>query len=69
MKVQWKKVLVKTIVWLAVEFTLNLLGIDSLADYSEFIYEQQAVALSHIHQPAIVMRHALLTQAFNYPLG
>lgn len=56
MKFQWKKVLVKTIFWLAVEFTLNLLGLDSLADYSEFIYEQEVVALSHLHQPAIVMR-------------
>ena len=69
MKVQWKKVLVKTIVWLAVEIALNLLGLDSLADYSEFIYKQEAVVLSHLHQPAIVMPLAREIQAFSYPLG
>ncbi len=39
MKVDWQKLLVKTSFWLATEIILNLVGIDDLADYSEFIYE------------------------------
>ena len=37
MQVQWKKLLAKTIVWLAAEILLSLLGLDNLADYSEFL--------------------------------
>lgn len=55
MKIYWKTAFVKAIIWLAAEIVLNLLGADSLADYSEFIYEHQVAALSHLHQPAIVM--------------
>ena len=40
MKTQWRKGLVKTSVWLAAEILLNCLGIDDLADYSEFIFER-----------------------------
>ncbi len=38
MQVQWKKLLVKIIVWLAAEILLNFLGLDTLADYSEFVF-------------------------------
>jgi len=55
MKVHWKTVFVKTTIWLAAEIILNLFGLDSLADYSEFLYEQDVAALSHFRQPAIVM--------------
>ncbi len=55
MKLEWKKVLVKTTVWLAAEIVLNLVGLDNLADYSEFIYEQDVTTLGHLHQPTIVM--------------
>lgn len=54
MKLQWKKLLVKTTLWLAAEIILNVVGLDNLADYSEFIYEQDA-ALGYLNQPAIVM--------------
>lgn len=54
MKFYWKKVLVKTTIWLAAEIMLNLLGFDNIADYSEFIYGQE-VALLNSHQPAIVV--------------
>ncbi|MGB3758239.1 MAG: hypothetical protein WBA07_17985 [Rivularia sp. (in: cyanobacteria)] len=39
MNIRWQKLLVKTSFWLATEIILNLVGIDDLADYSEFIYE------------------------------
>ncbi len=55
MNVQVNKLLAKAIVWLAAEIILNLLGLDNLADYSEFIYEQDIVMLSNLGQPVIIM--------------
>ena len=37
MNVRWKKLLVRSILWIAVELWLNFLGIDDVADYSEFM--------------------------------
>jgi short-subunit dehydrogenase len=31
----------KVIVWLAAEIILNCVGLDDLADYSEFVFERQ----------------------------
>lgn len=45
MQVKWKKLLAKTVVWLASEILLNFLEIDNLADYSEFIFDRGVVAL------------------------
>ncbi len=41
MDISWQKLLVKISFWLAAEIFLNLLGIDDLADYSEFIFEHK----------------------------
>jgi hypothetical protein len=41
MKIRWQKLLIKTSFWLATEIILNLVGIDDLADYSEFVYENK----------------------------
>ncbi len=41
MNVRWRKLLVKTSFWLATEILLNLIGIDDLADYSEFVFENR----------------------------
>ncbi len=40
MQVRWKTLLVRITVWLSLEIWLNLVGLDDLADYSEFIFEQ-----------------------------
>ena len=40
----WNKLLWKTILWLVAEIYLNFLGIDDLADYSEFIFERHIIA-------------------------
>jgi preprotein translocase subunit SecG len=55
MKVQWKTVLVKITIWLVAEFMLNLLGLDSLADYSEFLYKHEMAIANHLQQSAIVL--------------
>jgi hypothetical protein len=47
-QVKWKKLLAQTLVWLATEIYLNFLGIDNLADYSEFLYDNSRVQ-NHIY--------------------
>ncbi len=37
MRVHWGKMAAKLSVWLATEILLSLVGLDNLADYSEFI--------------------------------
>ncbi|WP_198954008.1 MULTISPECIES: hypothetical protein [Moorena] len=39
MNVLYKKLLARTTLWLLLEIWLNFLGLDNLADYSEFIFE------------------------------
>ena len=46
MKVHWQKLLVKLTIWLVAEIALNLIGLDDLADYSEFIFERHLMVLS-----------------------
>ena len=45
MKVRWNKLLTKVVIWLLAEILLNFLGLDDLADYSEFIFEKEIVVL------------------------
>lgn len=54
MKIKWKYLLVKTTLWLVVEIIMNLLGIDNLADYGEFMLSE------NLHQPTIVIQHLSL---------
>jgi hypothetical protein len=44
MKEQWKKVLVKTVAWSIAEIILNFVGLDNIADYSEFVFEHTDVS-------------------------
>lgn len=37
MQVQWKKLLGRMALWLASEISLNFVGLDHLADYTEFL--------------------------------
>ena len=37
MKINWQKLILKIFFWLLLEAIFNLLGIDDLADYSEFL--------------------------------
>lgn len=46
MQTQWQKTLLQISFWLIIEILLNLLGLDNLADYSEFVFEQKTIALS-----------------------
>jgi hypothetical protein len=48
MNAKWKKLLFKVTVWLVAEIYLNLLGLDNLADYSEFLFERNVVVANQI---------------------
>jgi len=50
MNILWKNLLIKTVLWLVVEIILSLLGLDNIADYSEFVFGQDTT-VSYI-QPA-----------------
>ena len=39
-KKTWKQVVYKTGIWLAAEIWLNLIGLDNIADYGEFVFAQ-----------------------------
>lgn len=41
--VRWQKLLVKGTVWISAEIMLGLMGLDNIADYSEFLMQNQAV--------------------------
>ncbi len=45
MKIYWKTLLVRITIWLVLEIGLNFLGLDSLADYSEFLFEKRFTLL------------------------
>ena len=47
MNLKWHKLLITIIFWLATEICFNLLEIDEIADYSEFIFKQQVTVLSY----------------------
>ena len=48
MKPIWKQSLYRVIVWLVAEIILNCVGLDDLADYSEFIFEGNTINLDRI---------------------
>lgn len=43
MKVQWKKLLVKTTFWLVAKIWFGFLEIDNLVDYSEFVFKRHEI--------------------------
>ncbi|MGD2180548.1 hypothetical protein [Lusitaniella coriacea] len=47
MSKHWKKAIAKIVVWIALEILLTILGLDDLADYSEFVLERN-------HLPSII---------------
>ncbi len=45
-EVRWKKFLAKAGFWLTTEIWLNVLGLDNLADYSEFLIDKELEELA-----------------------
>ena len=46
MNAQWRKVIIRLSIWLIAEIVLTCLGIDDLADYSEYLYQRNLIVLS-----------------------
>ena len=40
MQIRWKTLLTKTLIWLVAEILLNSIGLDTFADYSEFVFDK-----------------------------
>lgn len=70
MKRQWKTIWVKATIWLIAEIVLNLLGLDNLADYSEFLFEKELAIEKHPPQMAVAVppRRPEFTYNLPYPV-
>lgn len=56
MKSSWKMALIKTIIWLTTEILLTIVGLDNLADYSEFVFDPgggDAPAIATLHSSTL----------------
>ncbi len=45
MRVRWRKLITQILIWLLAELLLNFIGLDDLADYSEFLFERDVIIL------------------------
>ena len=54
MNAQLKTRLAKVAIWLVAEITLNLLGMDTMADYGEFVLGQE-FAIESSNQPSVTL--------------
>lgn len=45
MQVKWKTLITKALIWALAELLLNFIGLDDLADYSEFLFEKHVIIL------------------------
>ncbi|MEO1133093.1 MAG: hypothetical protein AAFX40_10355 [Cyanobacteria bacterium J06639_1] len=50
MKVRWHVLGLKVVSWLLAEIALNAIGLDSLADFSEFRLDRQHAAIAQLHR-------------------
>ncbi len=44
MKTKWSTLVLKIIIWLSGEIYLTAIGLDNLADYSEFVFQYKVLA-------------------------
>ena len=42
-EIRWKTLLSKSLIWIVAEILLSCLGVDTLADYSEFVFDKTAL--------------------------
>ena len=62
-----EKLIVKITVWLFVEVLFSFLGLDNLADYSEFVFEKYLVDSDSRRSSLIVGNLAMTTSGGNSP--
>ncbi|MGQ4648066.1 hypothetical protein [Lyngbya aestuarii] len=54
-KTRWKNVCFKLTTWLVTEIILNLLGLDDLADYGEFVFDPEVIIATTNPQLTVVV--------------
>jgi hypothetical protein len=47
MKIKWKKLVFKVGIWIALEFFFSYVGVDTIADYSEYIFDRNIITASY----------------------
>ena len=45
MKIKWRKLILRLLLWLSLEILLTFLNLDDIADYSEFIDKKTKIVL------------------------
>jgi len=50
MQIRWKRLLLQSAVWLTAEVTLTLVGLDDLADYSEYQFQSRSLSVLQVLQ-------------------
>ncbi|MEL6385701.1 MAG: hypothetical protein AAFQ89_25235 [Cyanobacteria bacterium J06626_18] len=45
MQIKFRRLIINLFLWLTAEILLGFLGLDDLADYGEYLKEQEAIAL------------------------
>lgn len=45
-KVDWKMLTLRLGIWLLAEVSLNFVGLDDFADYTEFLFERDVIVLN-----------------------
>ncbi|MGD1856943.1 MAG: hypothetical protein ACFB2W_22135 [Leptolyngbyaceae cyanobacterium] len=46
MKIKYRQLLIKLLTWCVAEVVLNYVGLDNLADYSEYLKEQTTASIA-----------------------
>lgn len=54
MQIYWQSLFARAAFWICAEITLSLLGLDNLADYSEFIFQDRHHHLASEHSVVLV---------------
>ncbi|MFM2313053.1 MAG: hypothetical protein RLZZ04_2329 [Cyanobacteriota bacterium] len=46
MDIKWKKLIFKVGIWIALEVVFSYVGVDTIADYSEYIFDRNLITVS-----------------------
>ncbi len=47
MEIRWKKLVLRVGLWLTLEIFFSYVGLDTIADYSEFVFERNLISSSY----------------------
>lgn len=69
MKIHWKKLFFSLVLWFVAEICLTILGLDDLADYSEFILNKEVpgfIGWREVSNPERVFRYASIDNSSSF---